>query len=503
MIKIRPVAAPSLLRFIKLEQVCTRPCHHAVAPNEYTDVPKYPPIVDMSRRAKKKRLKTAWHDKITKLPTVEQKLMELNLPKYYGYWSGHLIDVCPKLLGLNFIQYATRTHVVNGLPEEYYSDVKNEAERLTTAVTDKVEHLIHLNYNCPLSRRSFGPGRASERHSTQNFLLGLHRLMASTVDSTVQHIKESVVDMQPRVEAFWILGGLPPDEMLRKTRKNYEPSKELENDLIDRTMQGVSTPRLGVRVTDGLPEVVSRDDPLATSAFVPDNKLDPRAFGFWPGEKKEHSQLWLHSREFITKFVEEYVTELTYPLVQQSAITDGQRWNFSVYQLNTCTLHSDLATNNPHNNILWLGEEQVLFENGVKGLNAEVLTALISMYLKKGIERDNPTPHLGSYKHLADHPASEEYREMFQSHLHDLFSGRGRHFMKPEMYLWEKIYKKDFNTRFFEARRRFFENHYKQKDPGQRRLDEYSPIYIPKAKRKDRRVKYKPMLDSEELYKYH
>lgn len=39
-------------------------------------------------------------------------------------------------------------------------------------------------------------------------------------------------------------------------------------------------------------------------------------------------------------------------------------------------------------------------ESGVKGLNEEVLTSLIAMYLKKGIVRENASPYLAPYKVL-------------------------------------------------------------------------------------------------------
>lgn len=34
----------------------------------------------------------------------------------------------------------------------------------------------------------------------------------------------------------------------------------------------------------------------------------------------------------------------------------------------------------------------------VRGLNVEVLKLLVSMYLKKGIPRENPNPYLADYK---------------------------------------------------------------------------------------------------------
>lgn len=539
----------TFLRISPISRDWARRNHSAAPLDEYTDVPEYPPILDVSTEAKKKRKTEAWHQKITDLPTLEQKLMELNMPKYYGYWACRLLDTKPTLQGTSFTQYATRTHVVEGLPEGYHE--KEAAATLAKELKGPVEDLLLLNFQASLSRRDFSSGRAIERHQTQNFLLGLHKILAAALAPTSEHIKDSVVDVRPRVEAFWFLGGLQPDNLLKKKRRNFKPMKDREHELMERAMQAESSPSLCVRTSLGLPEVVSREDSLATSAPVPVENLDPRAYGlkfehkhativtgFWPGETKEHSQLWLHSREFEERFGMEFgphnvhnalmqkmivssfsqalahatyqgfgpVTELTYPIVQQSAISDGQKWNFSLYQMNTCALHSEKATENPHNNILWLSPEQKLFEaveeSGVKGLNEEVLTTLIAMYLKKGIARENPSPYLAPYKHLAGHNAPEEYRAEFQEYLQDLLSGRPRHLLKPEMYLWEKIYKRDNNTRPYEPPRRFFEEHFNQKNPEKRRLDDYSPIYIPKACRKDRKKKFKPRLNTEHLFKY-
>ncbi|KAK7019664.1 hypothetical protein SK128_021354, partial [Halocaridina rubra] len=42
------------------------------------------------------------------------------------------------------------------------------------------------------------------------------------------------VDVDPRIEAFWFLGGIQPDKMLKKTRRNNSYCEDMENDLIDR-----------------------------------------------------------------------------------------------------------------------------------------------------------------------------------------------------------------------------------------------------------------------------
>lgn len=66
---------------------------HAEAPlSEYTATPAYPAVEDLSRAAKRRRQKEEWHAKVTGLPTVEQKAVELNMPKYYGHWSCHVHD---------------------------------------------------------------------------------------------------------------------------------------------------------------------------------------------------------------------------------------------------------------------------------------------------------------------------------------------------------------------------------------------------------------------------
>lgn len=149
---VRGSITTRLSRIDPIQRVCLRYNQNAASLSEYTDVPEYPPILDMSPEAKRRRRKAAWHDKITELPTVEQKLIELNMPKYYGYWSFHMLDNNPTLAGTEYAQYATRTHIVNSLPVDYYSDVKAEAERIALLVKDQVEQLIDLNFNCQLNR---------------------------------------------------------------------------------------------------------------------------------------------------------------------------------------------------------------------------------------------------------------------------------------------------------------------------------------------------------------
>jgi len=471
------------------------------------------------------------------------------MPKYYGYWACQLRDSLQTINGLEFTQYATRTHIVNELPTEYFVEEEVTAEKLIPTIRDQVEGLIDIRFSNGEYNEIYG----DQHRKTRIFLSELHRIISSSLSVNNKQLSSSTESLDPRIEAFWFLGGIEPDNMMKKTRKGNYWTEHRENELVERPIRSVVMPCLNVNVENGLPEVVPLDHSLVTSGEVPVANLDPRSYGYkfkhthaaitpgvWPGVVNEANLLSYHCMESINRAVDKYgedfrrsavsqsailssftqglaqamhlgfgpVTELSYPLVQQLAISDGRRWNFGVYQLNTCALHSDRPTNNKYNNVLWLGDEQKLFEavepSGVKGLNEEVLKSLISLYLKEGIKRENASPHLADYKHLGDFPAAEEYRQEFNEYLKSLTSQRPRHREKPEMYLWEKFYKADFPTRPFEPPKRFFLDHVCKKNrsdhPGNRRLDHYEPIYVPKELRKHPKIKYKPRINSKHLF---
>lgn len=73
--------------------------------------------------------------------------------------------------------------------------------------------------------------------------------------------------------------------------------------------------------------------------------------------------------------------DLTYPLSTQTIVTDGHRWQFVAYQLNTLALWLDSKAND-RANVCWVGDESELYatvEGGqVRGFNPSVLRQLIS-----------------------------------------------------------------------------------------------------------------------------
>jgi len=111
--------------------------------------PVYPPIEDLSYKMKWKRKRQAWHDKIKSLETVEEKLFEINMPRYYGWKSLILKEQFIPYDSLSHAQYFTRTHIVkeSGLPAYYNSIISTEQlDRMVQAIKSDIENDIIFEY---------------------------------------------------------------------------------------------------------------------------------------------------------------------------------------------------------------------------------------------------------------------------------------------------------------------------------------------------------------------
>lgn len=239
--------------------------------------------------------------------------------------------------------------------------------------------------------------------------------------------------------------------------------------------------------------------------------------GFWPGEYDEFGLMSYHSCDHILTRNNSYGAEdnldalhcqalkasfgwllaqanyqgfttyndITYPLVTQTVITNGKFWSFYIYQMNTICMHNEQMDENPKHNVCFGTKPIQLYEtveNGVlKGLNEDVLKMLVQYYLNAPEEREyDLKPYLGKDEQVIADIEDDKKRCWLESRYKHLVSNRPKHNLIPEIYMWEKIYKIEHNTRFFEAKRRFFE---RDINPFKRRLDEHVPPYIPKVLR--------------------
>lgn len=240
--------------------------------------------------------------------------------------------------------------------------------------------------------------------------------------------------------------------------------------------------------------------------------------GFWPGDKQEFGLLSYHIRGNTANRLkpldetenQEYVhiqgmlhsyawllaqanyqgfntyNEIIYPLTAQTIVTNGQKFSFYTYQLNTTLIHSNNYRDNLKVNLCWGTKEMNLFDEiddsgKVINLNEKVLKQLIQFYINQPTPRDiELKPYLDKDKPYIADIEEEEKRIWLENIFKNLVSNRPRHRLPYEIYHWEKIYKIDHKTRPMEARRRPFELGI---NPYNRRLDEHAPVYIPRCLR--------------------
>lgn len=109
---------------------------------DFSDRPQYPAIEDLSYKSKKKREVAQWHKRISMLSSVEEKLFEINMPKYYGYKAHMITDQKFPYNVLPLAQYATRTQLVEDKLPEGYGKLKEDAEKLLNEMRGNLEDVI-------------------------------------------------------------------------------------------------------------------------------------------------------------------------------------------------------------------------------------------------------------------------------------------------------------------------------------------------------------------------
>lgn len=74
-----------------------------------------------------------------------------------------------------------------------------------------------------------------EDRFSRNFSPLLNKLLVSLLSPVNQQLGSVEVDLQPRVEAFWSLGGIEPDRMKKKSRENNKKFQQVKvDDPVDR-----------------------------------------------------------------------------------------------------------------------------------------------------------------------------------------------------------------------------------------------------------------------------
>ncbi|EDX01832.1 39S ribosomal protein S30, mitochondrial [Drosophila yakuba] len=507
--------------------------------------PAYPEIQDTSFKARKQKDAANWHEEIRQVPTVEEKMIKINIPRYYGFKVVDFNDSKIPYNALPLTQHYTRT-VLEDLPSKSaktqdpeQKEQPSEDALFTAARGDVIDALEFAHdYYKHLEKQPNSAEHSPverERILTQIIVEQLNRALLQSLSEEYKHLDEVEVDYNPRHEAFWAVGGVDPPKNVQKSKKGREWQKEMANESVDRLVQYTGAPYLALRHRKQLSpwktEAESENHEL--SKQLPRFKHDPRTLGYstkhqhatnvpgyWPrGNEHNFGLLSFQSRAHLQLRPKSYgeqdmlealhslaikssyawllaqanyngfntYNELTYPMNTQTVITNGREWSFYEYQLNTLLLHGNNVDGNPRVNFCRGTKPLPLYaEISASGkcvdFNDNALRHLLNFYANvPSIQRSIGEQQPYVASNVSGYENAEQ-RDFISKTFKYLASNRPRHLELPEIYLWEKLYKIDNNNRAMEAKRRFFELDI---NPWQRTLDTHDKEYVPRALRPD------------------
>lgn len=508
-----------------LRKTLTHPRYYTTATSpiedEYTKTPQYPKILDLTRFHVRKRERQDHNGNIKAVKTVEEKQIKLNMPKYYGFKCFILSEEDIPYDNLTLTQHITKTHlIVNdqlSFAESFDGNVDFKSLR------DDIEEVLILGYEGYRKSIDIEEKRLtnvqSENMLSSILVQQIHRAIFTNLMSNYPHLQNTQMDIDPRIESSWFVGGI-------------SDTGEAENDrgINDKVFHYAGKPTLTVRSEIPLLPEMSLDAVEKSDFEVPHFEYSPQTVGvfrdrrrivntpgFWPGETHQFGLISYHKRGHMLErpYEDDHLeglhrqgilasfswlnaqanflgfttyNDLTYPLLTQTVITNGQLWSFYVYQLNTMLMHLRFEDQNQKKNICWATKELKLFEeikdHKVIGFNDDVLKMLIKFYTNIPKERVGVEmrPYLSKEENVIAEYADDDKRQWLEREYKFITSNRPRHKLPYEVYHWEKIYKIDHKKRVMDPRRRPFELFI---NPWNRPYDERKPFYIPRKFRPD------------------
>lgn len=522
---------------------------------EHSKIVNYPPILDVSPAAVKKREREAVHEKYRKLNTVEEKLFALNFPRYWGWESVILKEGELPYNVLPFAKYVTRTRFTELADVPTKSCVPHvDLKDFVNVIKSQIQEAILFQRR----QRFESEATSGDDDSIQvkdlklkSLLNQINRILIVNLSNYAPHLIDVEVDYNPRLEAFWSVGGFKRSEEEHRVRTEklerddvpWEWKQEEGYDL-EHWFQYFGDALLHLRSTLPL-EKISDSVEMSNDELSKLNSIESRYSpefhgfekkrrfgttvpGFWPGKSVNefgllsfhscnhllgrpphfgleenncavHAQAilagyaWLHGQASYQGF--STFNDITYPLVSQSVITDGQNFSFYAYQLNTMLMHKDAFESNKKCNICYGTPRLKLYENiqgnEFIGWNDDVVLKLVSAYLNRPSERDyNMKPYVNAdERYISEIKDIDERRVWLHNQFRHMYSNRPRHKLPYEIFDWEWIFKIKFMMRQMEPRRRPFECW--QHPLSERKYSDYLPPYIPKRMRDPKNPKNK------------
>jgi len=338
----------------------------------FSSHPEYPQILDLSPEEVYKRQRDEKLDKIKNVGTIEEKLIGINMPRYYGWSSLMLKEGNYPYNYMPFVQHITRTDFIETKLFPFSHNYSlSEIEILTKQIRPQLQDAIlmelkkrHL-YEYDGTKEKMSDGELSNE-ITKGVVEQINRVLSANLAGVARHLFDTEIDFEPRIEAFWRVGGFyPDDETYNERLKDKEThKKELKNnrhakrkiqeepeDLVGHFIQYVGTPVLQLR--HSLPlrplELKSQPEPSTEQEAdvtrdpdlkqVPVLRYDPGFYdlekirrhgtnipGFWPGDRSEFGLLSYHSRGHLLGRPHTYGDDDISHTVHAQAMLAGYAW---------------------------------------------------------------------------------------------------------------------------------------------------------------------------------
>lgn len=409
---------------------------------EYTDEPQYPEITDYevgSLLSMEKKRRLQWYDSIRKLPAVTQKMMEIT-----GTDRQHALRIrawSSIFNNLSQYQNMTRTNLIRGLPDSYNQiDVSDVRAVARDAILDAVALSFGesgLRTEGRMRRPRF---EALPKHlypdviRCDGLLMDLTNIGIKACVSRAPHLMDCQTDLNPEVQSFWYLRQM---DLPNTSNRFTNPGTHMPHSNTAVLFQDLAT--VNIRSQNPLPQILDVSDETVVTESFPATKRNPARdgfplarqrvgshAGFWPETDKcdfpfltvyplhvlkfreylagedmcdtdsaidamgmMFSYAWCNSMALYHGFTP--YDEVTYPFTTQTICTDGQTWNFAVYQMNTHSFHGDLPEPTKCN-VCWSSGPLKLFEGVENGKLVGVNESVIDLFLKFLLREPSTTP---------------------------------------------------------------------------------------------------------------
>lgn len=140
----------------------------------------------------------------------------------------------------------------------------------------------------------------------------INRTMQIHLSSKYPHLLHSEMDLEPRLEASWFMGGTDPPNHVKRIKRRLLRDKELVNELVTIPVQYIGQPAMHLRHKHPLREIIARSECEDSALDVPVFTLSPKTLnyrfhrrhltnipGFWPGDQTEFGLMSYHTCPYL------------------------------------------------------------------------------------------------------------------------------------------------------------------------------------------------------------